>query len=1099
MYRSGFVYSPASDNGSANYHLALPIVASVDNRFQQLQVSEKNYAEFLKSLECSDAAETVKTRAKELLSLNPPDRVYDPKLIEQLCSSSVIERAVALGHIKAGAPEIVYASAERQELFELERVRIALRSMEHAQAGRAFNDFRAQLSICVSSLQAAPQYPMPPAARALNVVAAIFGVVLFDAFHQHIERPYVFLPTSEFPEPREFDSGIELFKKLLPSVSILERATRALFDISNNEQLTDLNMEIAAELAQGMLQDLAMIKQSFDLSESSDKFRPSTLEFVAFAAAETVQWLQESVTDKQKRAELIGYVQKVTRAYYEILDLRESRLKQADQSNPEVLNTLRDTVTAKESYHTIDALAFAANQSEIPITPVAWTHEDIELLKWQVLEAAPKSALAREIALDRIQFACGEIELDEVNLSDVIHSLAAQVLPMPGKETLIVQAPTDKQIFVLGNERRLRGALSNIINNAFHYGDTLTITLSHDDKSGQATIELRDNGKGVSEDLLEPGALANRPKIFDLGVTKRELDSADKKKGTGVGTTESFYVFEMHDGTLEVQSERAPSENHGTTFTARIKAYSREISQTDLILEEFEEFIEHELSEVSSELFAEAVAELPTAELAKISNFKFTLRHDGDALNQDFVAFSRQARGTSNANGEIYIPNELLKIEDHGVLKLLLRDFLLPFEIDAQNSVIACEPDPLVRHAALLLRSMDRFRGFSTTTQLGLLEALKLAPIDRSTGRKLAVELEASLTDDLTNRAMRALSWAAAKQLRPLVLRDPISLSRDTIELFELAGPVEVAGAAAAESKTAIEQRFKELCRVFDIQSGTALFRLIRESVLEDKEVPLKPYHRMRYPTDARSMLVYLTEHGLITSVLKKLDVSEIERWRVLSDEVLPLAARVLLPGSDELYESLLDRGGSERWARNLSSSLAQLPLLGTRTLNRMQEVGEFLKSRAIVPLSSEEVSEQEALAVADWVALLDRTAALITASGIDELIYSLDDSENSSRMLNQLSTVAQYRHIRSTLEAREVFPFIRAILEFAADDNDGFLEAKIDGKSVFDYKSFSQHAVELRQYFGQQLKLQASPAHDAVVQQEYSRICDLVDTVRSK
>lgn len=1082
--------------GGANYNLALPVLEHTPSLIDTPISEDYSQERFIDALDRSPIAQTVKERVHEILSKQPPSTKYDSHLIKHLTSDSLVERAIAIGHIKKGAPEIVYASRERQELFELERNKIAMRSMEHAQAGRAFNDFRAQLAICVSSLQGGPQYPMPPGARVLNIVASIFGLVLFDTFHQHIEKPYVFIPAAESNEPTDFSHGVALLKEILPSVSLLERSVRELYEIANSEEIKDIDPRVVTSLSQAMLSDLEKIKNNFDLSESSDKFRPSSVEFNAFAANETVQWTQEAVTDKSMRSELLGYVESVCTYYGDLLNVRAQRLAAGDLLDPRATALLNESNTAKDTFYSIKDKVREVNRSEVPDHPAECTLEDLEILKWQILEAAPKSALAREIALDRIQLASGEIELDEVNLSQIIASLPGEVLPMPGKETLKIRIPEDKTIFVIGNERRLKGALSNIINNAFHYGDTLTISLSYDQKKKQAVIELADNGKGVAQELLDAGALPNRPRIFDLGVTKREHDSADKKKGTGVGTTESYYLLEMHDGTLDVKSRRAPLKNHGTKFTARLRATAEPMSNQGKTLSQFEELFDQKVGEISGDIFEEVIDELPENITASLSDIKINLRSEGDPFNQDFIAFSRQNNGNKVHSNEIFISEDLLRMKDHVALKLILRDFLLPFEVEASNQAIVKENDPLVRHGALMLRMMERFRGLMSISQIGLIEALQNADLHSSTGRRLAADLKASLEEDLPARAIRALNWAATNQLRPLVLRDPISLNRDIIELSGRAGPIAPVAGAASMSRKDISIRFEELCRVFDIHPGTALYRLVQESVIEDKEVPLKPYHRMRYPTDARSMLVYLTEHGLLTSVLRKLKPEDITRWRDLSEEVLPLAARVLLPGSDEIFEGLLQRSGNDKWARNLATSLAQLPLLGAKNLDRMQEVGEFLKSQNVQPLTSEEVSQQEAAAVSDWVAMLDKTAALISDSGLDEVIYSLEDSKQSQALLHQVSTVNQFRHIRSTLEAREVFPFVTSILEYFAENRSAVPQTLVNAQSAFKMKTLIERAESLKQYFSAQQLLDASPAHDPIVKKEISKILELVSLI---
>lgn len=1016
-------------------------------------------ANFLTSLIESNVSDTIRKRVEELLK----DPIIASNLstdsinliVNGLSSESIITRGVAFGQLKNSAPEIVYSDLSKQEIFEAERSKVALRSIEHAQPGRSFNDFRGQLSICISSLLNVPSMLIPPRARTLGLVSCLYGIILFDTFHQHIEQPFIFLPTKDSLEPKDFSEGIALFKRILPSVVLFEQSVDILWKISKSSG-SDIDQELLGDLIDKMVLDLASIQKEFDLSAFSEKFRPGSLEYTALQAQEVAIWIAEQTCDLEERDTLLNYVDECTSRYASILESRAKRIEPDslfDNRRQEayielnrVAKVFREVATTVQSARDLPLL-----DNALPIN-----QDELDFLSDVLLEAPAKSSLARSIALDRIQFALGEMELGEINLSSIISSLKEQVLPSEGKETLVIQIPQDYDIIAIGNERRIRGALSNIISNAFHYGDTLRVTLSYDKEQEEAVIELTDNGKGVSQELLDPGLLPNRARIFDLGVTKREHDSADKKKGTGVGTTESLYVFEMHDGSLEVSSILAPNPNHGTTFTGRLKAQIKAKEEVGLPQKLFIQQVSTLEGEIVASIISDVLDTLSKEQSELLQNARFLLtKGEQDSLNQSFSVFYEE-RKNQNITDSILIrvPQELLKTQDQGALKILFRDFLIPFEIDAHNPSIAGQTDPLIRHTVHILRAMERFRGSDRFSKIALIEALRLVSTTNNTGYQFSnMLLESSYeSETLPKRAQRALNWASSHQLRPLALRDTVSLQRESLRVLEESGAILKQEALAKEAFSVMNEKLDVLCKEFDVHSGTPLYKFILESVIEDKEIPLRPAHRMRYPLDSHSMLFYLIEHGSLGAVLRRLDVNEISRWHNLTDKVLPLAARVMKPESHELFERLLHADNADRV---LAADLAQLPLLSVKTLDRMERVGDYLLNEGVKPLTADEITAEDMKVISEWSELLISVASLITDTGIDDAVYEMagraltdEDQKAVSLIMDHMTSAVQFQHIRAVLEARRVIESVAGILE--AIKNSKLIDWSIVNKEVF-------------------------------------------------
>ncbi len=109
-------------------------------------------------------------------------------------------------------------------------------------------------------------------------------------------------------------------------------------------------------------------------------------------------------------------------------------------------------------------------------------------------------------------------------------------------------------LYVLGQERRLRWAIGNIIDNAIKYtppGGDLTLEIQADVADGRAHMRVRDNGVGIARDEL--------PHIFDRffrgkPVTKdgREL----RIPGSGQGLSSAKQIFEAHGGSLSIKTKQ---------------------------------------------------------------------------------------------------------------------------------------------------------------------------------------------------------------------------------------------------------------------------------------------------------------------------------------------------------------------------------------------------------------------------------------------------------------------------------------------------------------------------------------------------------------
>ena len=118
-----------------------------------------------------------------------------------------------------------------------------------------------------------------------------------------------------------------------------------------------------------------------------------------------------------------------------------------------------------------------------------------------------------------------------------------------------------ENLYVEADATRISQVALNLINNAAKYtpaGGRISISLRSE--NGQAVLKVRDNGMGISAELL--------PNIFDLFIQgDRALDRSEG--GLGIGLTIARRIVEMHGGSTMVSSE---GPGKGAEFVVRLPA-----------------------------------------------------------------------------------------------------------------------------------------------------------------------------------------------------------------------------------------------------------------------------------------------------------------------------------------------------------------------------------------------------------------------------------------------------------------------------------------------------------------------------------------------
>ncbi|MDE3201340.1 MAG: PAS domain-containing sensor histidine kinase [Acidobacteriota bacterium] len=146
-----------------------------------------------------------------------------------------------------------------------------------------------------------------------------------------------------------------------------------------------------------------------------------------------------------------------------------------------------------------------------------------------------------------------ELHFKEQDLRNVVGDVLALSAEELTRRNVTVESvfPSNPQMVNIDADL-IKQAVINVVENgaqAMPDGGKLHIQLEEDRKS--AVLRIRDEGQGIPAEILE--------KIFDLYFTT-------KSTGSGIGLAMTYRILQLHNGSVEVESE----EGRGTEFRFRI-------------------------------------------------------------------------------------------------------------------------------------------------------------------------------------------------------------------------------------------------------------------------------------------------------------------------------------------------------------------------------------------------------------------------------------------------------------------------------------------------------------------------------------------------
>ena len=136
-----------------------------------------------------------------------------------------------------------------------------------------------------------------------------------------------------------------------------------------------------------------------------------------------------------------------------------------------------------------------------------------------------------------------------INVSELIVSTKIQMETNTNMKTIEMHVTSDDpQLMIFGDELKIRQVFINLIRNAIESMETGIITLDVKDANDHVSIDVSDNGPGISDDILR--------QIGDPFMSSKE-------DGTGLGLLISEKIIREHNGSLLLNTE----VGKGTTFT----------------------------------------------------------------------------------------------------------------------------------------------------------------------------------------------------------------------------------------------------------------------------------------------------------------------------------------------------------------------------------------------------------------------------------------------------------------------------------------------------------------------------------------------------
>lgn len=163
------------------------------------------------------------------------------------------------------------------------------------------------------------------------------------------------------------------------------------------------------------------------------------------------------------------------------------------------------------------------------------------------------------LSITRIGDAAARISKELEVAEEVLASVAAKFQQRFPEIHLVLAAPDDP-LFVPMDAILIEQVLMNLMENAAYHGHSTRIHLNAERQGEWAVFTVRDNGSGISPELL--------PNIFTPGIHSQSHTS-DKRRNMGIGLSVCRSIVKAHGGTISAAN--APDGGAVFCFTLPLK------------------------------------------------------------------------------------------------------------------------------------------------------------------------------------------------------------------------------------------------------------------------------------------------------------------------------------------------------------------------------------------------------------------------------------------------------------------------------------------------------------------------------------------------
>lgn len=195
-------------------------------------------------------------------------------------------------------------------------------------------------------------------------------------------------------------------------------------------------------------------------------------------------------------------------------------------------------------------------QCELTLESERTADEYIEALEVIERQGDKMSKLINDmLAFTRLELKADQYEKSEINLSELVNSICSDMALIRDKN-ITLNFNTEDSVICTGNRNLLARLISNLISNAYRYGNengNIFVTLKK--KNNKVILSVKDDGIGIAKE--------EQDKIFERFY---QADSSHTGVGTGLGLAMVKEIARFHNGNISVESEIG----EGSTFILEI-------------------------------------------------------------------------------------------------------------------------------------------------------------------------------------------------------------------------------------------------------------------------------------------------------------------------------------------------------------------------------------------------------------------------------------------------------------------------------------------------------------------------------------------------